>query len=220
MTIKAIDVAKWFIKNKLDSPRNTYEGNMKLQKLLYFAQLIHVAKYDELLFDDEMRAYRDGSVINNVRLPYRDQHYRLIKESYEFEGFDNELVVDTLELTAEIFGDMTPKELSKLNHELDSWTIPYNESIVKEEIYSTNKNIINPSDKIFMDDVNRVKDMLEVYLKPNNKLMSTQINGATFYYDPDNIEITEDVLNVIENSEFPEDVYSLTYDEEQGVIIS
>lgn len=38
------DVAKYFIKNDADSFPNTYEGNMKLQSLFVFANMIDVAK--------------------------------------------------------------------------------------------------------------------------------------------------------------------------------
>ncbi len=38
------DVAKYFIKNDADSFLNTYEGNMKLQSLLAFANMINVTK--------------------------------------------------------------------------------------------------------------------------------------------------------------------------------
>ena len=30
-------VAEWFIQKNLDNPTNTFKGNMKLQKLLFFA---------------------------------------------------------------------------------------------------------------------------------------------------------------------------------------
>lgn len=38
------DVAKYFINNDADSFPNTCEGNMKLQSLLVFANMINVAK--------------------------------------------------------------------------------------------------------------------------------------------------------------------------------
>ena len=41
------DFAKFFIKNGADSMPNTYDGNMKLQKLLVFADLINIAEYGE-----------------------------------------------------------------------------------------------------------------------------------------------------------------------------
>lgn len=40
----AYDVAKYFFKNGVNSFPNTYEGNMKLQSLLVFANMINAAK--------------------------------------------------------------------------------------------------------------------------------------------------------------------------------
>ena len=56
MTASALDVAKWFIKNGYDNPRNTHEGEAKLQELLYFAQLIHLAKHGDVLFNEPILA--------------------------------------------------------------------------------------------------------------------------------------------------------------------
>lgn len=36
----AINYAKYIIRNGLDTNHNTYDGNMKLQKLLFFADYI------------------------------------------------------------------------------------------------------------------------------------------------------------------------------------
>lgn len=38
------DVAKWFSSQKIIEKPNTREGNMKIQKLLFFAQLIYMEK--------------------------------------------------------------------------------------------------------------------------------------------------------------------------------
>ncbi|WP_101844203.1 Panacea domain-containing protein [Halobacillus sp. Marseille-P3879] len=221
MSTKAIDVAKWFIKNNLDSPRNTFDGNMKLQKLLYFSQLIHVAKYGKLLFAEEMRAYENGTVINDVRLTYRDSLYGLIEQSENMLVFENEEVTHTLELTASIFGEMSAKELSDLNHELSSWQIPYRESKTEQpHIYKTARSIIRPMDGIFMGDVKKVKQMLEAYDDYDTSKVSEVVNGVTFYYDPDEITLNEELLSMLENLGCPDEAYTLTFDEQQGVIIS
>lgn len=44
------DYAKYFIKNGADSTPNTYDGNMKLQKLLVLADLANIAEYGQVLF--------------------------------------------------------------------------------------------------------------------------------------------------------------------------
>lgn len=220
--MKAIDVAKWFIKNGYDSPRDTYEGNMKLQKLLYFAQLIHVAKYNELLFSDEMRAYENGTVINNVRLLYKSTPTILIRESqYSPDTFGDFRVNETLRQTAEIFGDMSAEELSELNHELNSWKIPFYASKTNNpNVYDSSKNVIKPLDGIFMEDVKKVKQMLDAFEENDDSMDYEVINGITFYYDSDEISLTDDILAILEEINGPDTAYTISLDEEQGIIIS
>ncbi len=221
MSLNAIDISKWFIKNGYDSPRNTFDGNMKLQKLLYFAQLIHVASYGKLLFPEEMRAYRNGTVINDVRLCYRNSHQYLVEQAINLEAFEDEEVNRTLQLTESIFGEMSASELSDLNHELSSWKIPYNASKTEiPDVYRTERSIIEPFSRIFMEDVENVKQMLEAYDEDSSIKFSEVINGVTYYYDPNEIEINEDILAMLENMNCPDEAYTLTFDEEQGVIIS
>ena len=66
------DFAKFFIKNGADSSPNTYDGNMKLQKLLVFADLANIAEYGEPLFGDQVLAFKNGCVVEKVRLRYND----------------------------------------------------------------------------------------------------------------------------------------------------
>lgn len=65
------DFAKFFIKNGADSSPNTYDGNMKLQKLLVFADLANIAEYGEPLFGDQVLAFKNGCVVEKVRLRYK-----------------------------------------------------------------------------------------------------------------------------------------------------
>lgn len=64
------DFAKFFIKNGADSMPNTYDGNMKLQKLLFLADLANIAEYGEPLFNDQVLAFKNGCVVEKVRLRY------------------------------------------------------------------------------------------------------------------------------------------------------
>ena len=70
--INVFDVTKWFLENNLDTPRDTFKGNMKLQKLLFFAQLISLAKNNKLLFDDEFCAFENGMVMEKIRIAYKE----------------------------------------------------------------------------------------------------------------------------------------------------
>jgi uncharacterized phage-associated protein len=219
--IKAIELAKWFIKNEYDTPRNTFAGNMKIQKLLFFSQLIHFAKYGNLLFLEEMRAFKNGTVINDVRLSYKESTFSLIEQAKHFSDFDDEEVSETLKLTVEIFGNLSARELSDLNHELQCWKIPYLESQTTiPNYYNSDKNNINLFDSAFTEDIRRVKQMLVAYEESNDSMDFEMINGITFYYDPKEMQFTDEIKEMLEGYNYPEEAYTVTYDEEQGIIIS
>ena len=46
--------------------RRSYEGNIKLNKYLYLAQTVYLAKYGELLFSDNFVAYDNGPVVKEI----------------------------------------------------------------------------------------------------------------------------------------------------------
>jgi uncharacterized phage-associated protein len=217
--VKANDIAYWFIKKGYDSPRDTFDGNMKLQKLLFFAQLIHYAKHNKLLFSDEMKAFENGTVINDVRLNYKHNLYSMIMESENSDEFNDCEIKETLDLTCKIFGDMSASELSDLNHELISWKIAFNSSKTDiPGVYNSEKNTIK-IDKYFLEDVQRMKDMLDAF-EDENEMAFEVINGVTFYYNPNLVNFTEDLQSKLEGMNFPDDAYTIIYDEEQGIIIT
>lgn len=220
--LKASDVAKWFIKNDLDNPRDTFDGNMKLQKLLFFSQLIHLAKFDRPLFQDDMKAYRNGSVINEVRMAYKSTPTLFIQESKRTNFQFDDQINETLKLTADIFGGMTADELSDLNHELSSWKFHYHSSVTDNpNVYDNYKNTIVLDGELLKRDVKKIKQMLNSYEsnKENNTEEFEVINGVTYYFDPNEVELTEDILAELEEMDCPDDAYTLTYDEEQGLIL-
>lgn len=69
----AKEIAKWIIhKNKIDvifDEEAEKITNLKLQKLLYYMQGVHLAYMDTPLFSDEIHAWKHGPVVDSV---YRD----------------------------------------------------------------------------------------------------------------------------------------------------
>lgn len=57
-----VDLASYFIIRAYEDGIEAEMTNMKVQKLLYYAQSLHLALYDEPLFDDEIQAWRYGPV--------------------------------------------------------------------------------------------------------------------------------------------------------------
>lgn len=60
--LDCLDVARYFIIRSYESGREDTITNMKVQKLLYYAQSLHLALFDEPLFDQEIQAWRYGPV--------------------------------------------------------------------------------------------------------------------------------------------------------------
>lgn len=79
------DFAKYFIKNGADSHPSTYDGNMKLQKLLTFANAISIAEHGKPLFNDKILAFTNGCVVEKVRLRYRNEYNSFKRESDLFQ---------------------------------------------------------------------------------------------------------------------------------------
>jgi uncharacterized phage-associated protein len=62
MMVDCLDVASYFIVKAYEDGIEAEMTNMKVQKLLYYAQSLHLALYDEPLFDEEIQAWRYGPV--------------------------------------------------------------------------------------------------------------------------------------------------------------
>jgi uncharacterized phage-associated protein len=60
--INCLDAACYFIVRGYEDGIEAAMTNMKVQKLLYYAQSLHLALYDEPLFEEEIQAWRYGPV--------------------------------------------------------------------------------------------------------------------------------------------------------------
>jgi len=60
--IDCLNVARYFIKRAYQDGLEAQMTNMKVQKLLYYSQSLHLALFDEPLFENEIQAWRYGPV--------------------------------------------------------------------------------------------------------------------------------------------------------------
>lgn len=155
---KVFDVAKWFIENDLDNPRNTIKGNMKLQKLLFFSQLISLAKNNKLLFNDNFCAFENGMVMEKVRLKYKNDLNTLL--NYQRNDFSDE-ELQILELTKNIYGNESADTLSNMTHEFDYWKKYLNNSNNIFNYKNKNKSIV--PNKELEKELEGIKDVLYAY---------------------------------------------------------
>jgi len=119
--MNAKDVAQYFISKDEDgllfnttNRRKFYERNARLNKYLFLAQVVYLAKYDKCLFTDDFKAFVNGPVIEDIMSSYQriigDKNNGIPKEVKEF--------LDKIYLSLE---NATYEELIEITHEDPEW---------------------------------------------------------------------------------------------------
>ena len=133
-----LDVANLFL-NLAEEQANNDLGDlmtdMKLQKMLYFAQCWHLVRHGEPLFDNKIEAWKHGPVV-----PEAYQHYKhngwnpILSQPVHYEAF----TADELETILDVFhyyGRFSASGLRELSHkEGTPWSQVYQEDAKHIEI--------------------------------------------------------------------------------------
>lgn len=135
---KAKDIAKWFLnKNRIQMnfEDSEYITNLKLQKLLYYAQGFYLAKKDTPLFNDDFLAWEHGPVIRKIYDEYKKNGSNGIKFEEDFNVEIDKETERVLEEVYEKYGQYAAWKLRNMTHEETPWkTTPRNEIITKQKI--------------------------------------------------------------------------------------
>ena len=138
--VEPIAVAKWFINQNLDNPSNSRDGNMKLQKLLFFSQLIYMCQNNgKTMYNDEFNAFEHGMVLEDVRLEYQNNFRELYNNSKKDINLPED-VEKALIITKEIFGNCSANELSDMSHQFKTWNKYFTRSMNKTGGYNKSKS--------------------------------------------------------------------------------
>lgn len=120
--VDCLNVARYFIMRAYEDGIEAEMTNMKVQKLLYYSQSLHLALYDEPLFEEEIQAWRYGPVCPPAYRFYSDFEAKQLpiprKESLL------QLPSETKELLEEIwgyFGGYHAYRLSDMTHGEFPW---------------------------------------------------------------------------------------------------
>lgn len=124
--ITAKDVAEYFLFKDPDrklfnknvviyNDRKFYEGNARLNKYLFLSQVVHLAKYECELFEDDFCAYDNGPALESIMSSYG-----------RLTGKMNENVIDdrTRDFLDKIFISLenaSYEELIDITHEDPEW---------------------------------------------------------------------------------------------------
>ncbi|SCW57469.1 Uncharacterized phage-associated protein [Paenibacillus tianmuensis] len=217
VAIKAEQLARWFIKKNYDAPRNSKEGNMKLQKLLYFSQLVHLAKYNEPLFEEDICAFENGSVVEKVRHLYQYSHTSFVNSAIVNDIHLSSEQLETLQTVESLFGDLSAWELSQLNHLHQSWKDSYKRS--KSGGYSWKAQSVITLEQMRTNELDNMKEIIQAYETGSNLNEYRNSNGRKFYYDAQSIELNEELLSMLESFDGRDSAYTIYKDETVGLII-
>ena len=141
----AVDVAGYFINKDINKEyfnkkivkynnRSLYEGNVRLNKYLFLAQVVFLAKYEKKLIKEDFSAYANGPVIENIMVEYA----RLIeKNNYNSLPQDIQEYLDKIYFSLE---NATYEELIEITHEDPEW-INLQNNTYNAPIMNLEKNI-------------------------------------------------------------------------------
>lgn len=95
--------------------RKSYEGNIRINKYLFLAQVVHLAKYGEKLFPDSFRAYDNGPVIEDILHSFN----KLIKNKEKSTiSSEKKEFLDKIYMSLE---NASYEELIEITHEDPEW---------------------------------------------------------------------------------------------------
>jgi uncharacterized phage-associated protein len=94
--------------------------NLKLQKILYYAQGWYLALHNKPLFTDKIEAWVHGPVIPNAYHSFKQYGYGLINESPEPPSLTKE-TNDHLNEIIDVYGSYSAFELEHLTHQTAPW---------------------------------------------------------------------------------------------------
>ena len=137
LTHSASAVAKWFLTyNKMISLASGDENisNMKLQKLLYYAQGTFLGICGEPIFSESIEAWKHGPVVPDVYREYSSFGGNGIEFDGEFDvgEFDHNENTILKELYEE-FGQYSAWKLSEMTHQENPWKDTAQGSVIAPE---------------------------------------------------------------------------------------
>lgn len=119
--LKAIDVAHYFL-CQVDSEAGDLISNLKLQKLLYYAQGFHLAVCDAPLFEETIEAWTHGPVVPDVYHEFKQYSSSSIPcpVEFDFQSFDSE-TSDLLDEVYAVYGQFSAWKLREMTHDELPW---------------------------------------------------------------------------------------------------
>lgn len=97
-------------------------SNLKLQKLVYYAQGFHLALYDEPLFQEPIEAWTHGPVVPDLYHTYKDYGSNAVPQPDDVDfSIYNEQQRDLLDEVYQVYGQFSAWKLRNMTHDESPW---------------------------------------------------------------------------------------------------
>ncbi len=135
---KAYYIAEWFLaRNRKDLIDGSDEAisNLKLQKLLYYAQGCTLALTGEPLFDDEILAWEHGPVVPEIYHKYKKNGSNGIPydSNFDYRSLDPRTAA-ILEEVYQEFGQYSAWKLRNMTHQETPWKKTKKNDVISNEL--------------------------------------------------------------------------------------
>lgn len=131
----------WFVKTASANINcGEYMTQLKVQKLLYFAQGISLVKRNKLLFEDKIYHQKYGPVVYNIIEYLKPFGYNQIEDMGTYDEVKNisDEDLDVLQTTYDNFSIYSASKLVEMSHEDNCWiNTKEGEEITPNEIKKT-----------------------------------------------------------------------------------
>lgn len=182
--LSAHEVAKWFIFNNPELASGFIDENTKVNKLLYFSNLLYYCVNGENLISDDFVAFPNGPVVYSV---YRDYRYNGLNSLPPQKPQVAEKQQKFLEIVNFVYGNLSTSELVEESHSHSLWKnvqhlIPNNPKVdfenIESELVSYNKALFQTYSELDF-----------------SKIVKEKICGNVYYYFEDSLVMTDEIVN-------------------------
>lgn len=182
----AKDVARWFLTNNKALCNGNIDGNTKLNKLLYFSNLMNNVVKGENLIKERFQKWENGPVIPNIYKSYRYFGLHVNQLDEYNKNCDDEKILKIVNL---VYGDKTAKELSDETHEHSIW-------------YNLERNEVVDFSNIAQKEIMMMTNLYNLYKDVDiDNIVKEKIFDNTYYYYKGELELTEDIISELEKVE-------------------
>jgi uncharacterized phage-associated protein len=119
--ISCFDVARYFLA-QVDEDAGDSLTNLKLQKLVYYAQGFHLAFYDEALFPERIEGWTHGPVVPDLYHALKQFGSEPVKLDWEVDPdkYSPE-VLGLLDEVYSVYGQFSAVRLRNITHQEPPW---------------------------------------------------------------------------------------------------